>query len=188
MEAPQKRCRTSVVWEHFHLETPNKVRCVYCDRYLAYCNNTSSMMRHLRSTHPAILLGAEDGIPSVPRPATDTVGPSMQCMHCLKNNYNWNIITTFWDTVYKVHSPMPYNLMSQSQLPIMLKIASMWINYNIILCEYTFYRSTYEYPIYCQWQHHFGFPICCSSTFHNIFLCTPSIKMHNITLFRKVSK
>lgn len=89
MEAPQKRCRTSVVWEHFHLETPNKVRCMYCDRQLAYCNNTSSMMRHLRSTHPAILQGADDGsIPPVPRPATDTAGPSKQGMHCLKYNYN----------------------------------------------------------------------------------------------------
>ncbi|XDV36064.1 hypothetical protein PO909_005915 [Leuciscus waleckii] len=78
MEAPQKRCRTSVVWEHFHLETPNKVRCVYCDWQLAYCNNTSSMMCHLRSTHPAILQGAEDGIPPVPRPATDSAGPSKQ--------------------------------------------------------------------------------------------------------------
>ncbi|XP_056090727.1 uncharacterized protein LOC130070380 [Rhinichthys klamathensis goyatoka] len=35
-------------------------------------------MRHLRSTHPAILQGAEDGIPPVPRPATDTAGPSKQ--------------------------------------------------------------------------------------------------------------
>lgn len=60
MKAPQKRCGTSVVGEHFHLETPNKVRCMYCDRQLAYCNNTSSMMRHLRSTHPAILQGADD--------------------------------------------------------------------------------------------------------------------------------
>ncbi|XP_052407935.1 zinc finger BED domain-containing protein 4-like [Carassius gibelio] len=79
MEAPQKRCRKSVVWEHFHLETPNKVRCMYCDRQLAYFNNTSSMMRHLRSTHPAILQCAEDGnFPPVPRPATDTAGPSKQ--------------------------------------------------------------------------------------------------------------
>ncbi|XP_026098618.1 zinc finger BED domain-containing protein 4-like [Carassius auratus] len=79
MEAPQKRCRKSVVWEHFHLETPNKVRCMYCYRQLAYFNNTSSMMRHLRSTHPAILQCAEDGnIPPVPRPATDTAGPSKQ--------------------------------------------------------------------------------------------------------------
>ncbi|KAG1925517.1 zinc finger BED domain-containing protein [Pimephales promelas] len=37
------------------------------------------MVRHLRSTHPAILQGAEDGsVPPVPRPATDTLGPTKQ--------------------------------------------------------------------------------------------------------------
>ncbi len=84
MEAPHKRCRPSMVWEHFHLETQNKVRCMYCDRQLAYCNNTSSMMRHLRSTHPALLGGAEDGnIAPAPRPAIGTAGPSKQGMYAL---------------------------------------------------------------------------------------------------------
>ena len=46
MEAPQKRCRTSVVWEHFRLETPNKARCVYCDRQQQYIIHDAPFEEH----------------------------------------------------------------------------------------------------------------------------------------------
>ena len=49
--APQKRAR-SYVWEHFDLLRSGKVKCLICIQELAYSNNTSSMLRHLRSKHP----------------------------------------------------------------------------------------------------------------------------------------
>ncbi|KAI2643784.1 E3 SUMO-protein ligase ZBED1 [Labeo rohita] len=54
MENARKRPR-SQVWEHFSLDTPNKVSCLICDQTLSYSNNTSSMLRHLRSKHPNAL-------------------------------------------------------------------------------------------------------------------------------------
>ncbi|KAL1252152.1 hypothetical protein QQF64_019948 [Cirrhinus molitorella] len=41
--------------EHFSLDTPNKVSCLICDQTLSYSNNTSSVLRHLRSKHPNAL-------------------------------------------------------------------------------------------------------------------------------------
>lgn len=47
----------------------------------------------LRSTHPALLKGAEDGkIPPVHRPAIDTAGPSKQGMHCRKSNSEHKVL------------------------------------------------------------------------------------------------
>ncbi|XP_054635140.1 zinc finger BED domain-containing protein 4-like isoform X1 [Dunckerocampus dactyliophorus] len=40
-----------MAWDHFTLVSPNKVRCLICPQELAYHDNTSSMMRHLRSIH-----------------------------------------------------------------------------------------------------------------------------------------
>ncbi|KAK7901739.1 hypothetical protein WMY93_018508 [Mugilogobius chulae] len=48
---PAKRVR-SYVWEHFDLMSPTQVKCLKCGQELAYCNNTSSMVRHLRRKHP----------------------------------------------------------------------------------------------------------------------------------------
>jgi len=31
-----------------------------------------------------------------------------------------------------------------------IQVATLCCQYNIIFCEYTFYRSTYEYPIYSK--------------------------------------
>ena len=42
------------MWEHFDLVSPNKVQCLQCPVNLAYCNNTSSMLRHLRAKHPGL--------------------------------------------------------------------------------------------------------------------------------------
>ncbi len=94
MEAPRKRYHPSVVWEYFHLETQNKVRCMSCDRQLAYCNNTSPMLHHLRSTYPA-LWGGGGGVQRmapVPRPAIDTAVPSKQGMHCMKPNSDHKVL------------------------------------------------------------------------------------------------
>ncbi|XP_055082535.1 E3 SUMO-protein ligase ZBED1-like isoform X2 [Periophthalmus magnuspinnatus] len=43
--------KRSMVWEHFDLTKPNKVRCMLCTQVLSYTNNTSSMLRHLRARH-----------------------------------------------------------------------------------------------------------------------------------------
>ncbi|KAK1878227.1 Zinc finger BED domain containing protein 1 [Dissostichus eleginoides] len=48
---PAKKRRTSPVWEHFDLISPNKVKCLLCSRELGYNNNTSSMLRHYRAIH-----------------------------------------------------------------------------------------------------------------------------------------
>ncbi|KAM3623100.1 uncharacterized protein V6R79_007000 [Siganus canaliculatus] len=58
--------KRSVAWDHFDLIAPNKVRCLMCPRELAYHDNTSSMMRHLRSIHHV-------GTPEI---APQTVAPS----------------------------------------------------------------------------------------------------------------
>ncbi|KAF7641461.1 hypothetical protein LDENG_00280640 [Lucifuga dentata] len=50
MEPVKKRVR-SQVWEHFDLISPNKIQCLLCPRQLAYKDNTSSMLRHLRAKH-----------------------------------------------------------------------------------------------------------------------------------------
>ncbi|XP_030018693.1 uncharacterized protein LOC115438939 [Sphaeramia orbicularis] len=51
MDVPVSKRRRSVAWEHFQLETPNKVRCRICAKQLAYRNNTSTMIRHLTRVH-----------------------------------------------------------------------------------------------------------------------------------------
>ncbi|KAK1888975.1 Zinc finger BED domain containing protein 4 [Dissostichus eleginoides] len=48
---PAKKRRTSPVWEHFDLISPNKVKRLVCSRELGYNNNTSSMLRHYRAIH-----------------------------------------------------------------------------------------------------------------------------------------
>ncbi|KAK1900426.1 Zinc finger BED domain containing protein 1 [Dissostichus eleginoides] len=48
---PAKKRRTSPVWEHLDLISPNKVKCLLCSRELGYNNNTSSMLRHYRAIH-----------------------------------------------------------------------------------------------------------------------------------------
>ncbi|KAK1888545.1 Zinc finger BED domain containing protein 4 [Dissostichus eleginoides] len=48
---PAKKRRTSPVWEHLDLISPNKVKCLVCSRELGYNNNTSSMLRHYRAIH-----------------------------------------------------------------------------------------------------------------------------------------
>ncbi len=58
-------------------------------------------MRHLRSTHPADLGGAEDGnIAPAPRPAIDTAGPSKQGMHCMKFNSDHKVLTLFRKSIF----------------------------------------------------------------------------------------
>ncbi|XP_039616000.1 E3 SUMO-protein ligase ZBED1-like [Polypterus senegalus] len=53
MEGSCKRSR-SLVWNYFDLVSPSKVKCMICDKQLAFSSNTSSMLRHLRSTHPGV--------------------------------------------------------------------------------------------------------------------------------------
>ncbi|XP_062316271.1 nicotinamide/nicotinic acid mononucleotide adenylyltransferase 1 isoform X1 [Osmerus eperlanus] len=60
---PAKKRKSSTVWEHFELTSPNKVKCLICLRDLVYSNNTSSMLRHYRALH--------DGTHHVEKPQTN---------------------------------------------------------------------------------------------------------------------
>ncbi|XP_051918634.1 E3 SUMO-protein ligase ZBED1-like [Hippocampus zosterae] len=53
--ADRKRARSSDMWEHFSLITPDKVQCSACSAELKYHGNTSSMVRHFAAKHgPAL--------------------------------------------------------------------------------------------------------------------------------------
>ncbi|KAG5855377.1 uncharacterized protein LOC135247332 [Anguilla rostrata] len=59
MEIPEGRIGRSWVWDYFTLLNPNKVQCGLCQNMLSYNKNTSGMLRHIRTRHPAaILIGA----------------------------------------------------------------------------------------------------------------------------------
>ncbi|XP_061088134.1 uncharacterized protein LOC133122268 isoform X1 [Conger conger] len=59
MEMPEGRIGRSWVWDYFTLLNPNKVKCGLCENLLSYNKNTSGMLRHIRTRHPAaILIGA----------------------------------------------------------------------------------------------------------------------------------
>ena len=51
-EQPVPKRAHSYAWEHFDLINPKKVKCLICAQELTFSNNTSSMLRHLRSKHP----------------------------------------------------------------------------------------------------------------------------------------
>ncbi|XP_019748743.1 zinc finger BED domain-containing protein 1-like [Hippocampus comes] len=54
-EQDRKRARSSDMWEHFSLITPDKVQCLACSAELKYHGNTSSMVRHFAAKHgPAL--------------------------------------------------------------------------------------------------------------------------------------
>ncbi|MEQ2239099.1 hypothetical protein ILYODFUR_001077 [Ilyodon furcidens] len=41
------------MWDHFKLNRKeNTVQCMDCETELAFCNNTSSMLKHLSRKHP----------------------------------------------------------------------------------------------------------------------------------------
>ncbi|KAJ8404766.1 hypothetical protein AAFF_G00331530 [Aldrovandia affinis] len=70
-------CR-SWVWGHFTLLNPNKVQCGLCNNLLSYYKNTSGMLRHIRTRHPAV---HQCDTPSVIMAATQTesdgfIGPA----------------------------------------------------------------------------------------------------------------
>ncbi|XP_049899259.1 zinc finger BED domain-containing protein 4-like [Epinephelus moara] len=50
-EHPVPKRSRSYAWEHFDLINPKRVKCLVCAQELTISNNTSSMLRHLRSKH-----------------------------------------------------------------------------------------------------------------------------------------
>ncbi|KAI1886950.1 hypothetical protein AGOR_G00201040 [Albula goreensis] len=68
MDMPEGKGGRSWVWGHFTLLSPNKVQCGLCNNLLSYCKNTSTMVRHIRTRHPAV----NHCTPSFTAPPTQT--------------------------------------------------------------------------------------------------------------------
>ncbi|KAJ8365592.1 hypothetical protein SKAU_G00144230 [Synaphobranchus kaupii] len=54
MDMTEGKGGRSWLWEHFTLLSPDKVQCGLCKNVLCYCNDTSGMLRHIRTRHPAV--------------------------------------------------------------------------------------------------------------------------------------
>ncbi|KAJ8264439.1 hypothetical protein GJAV_G00149160 [Gymnothorax javanicus] len=67
----------SWVWGHFTMLSSTKVQCGICNSLLRYCNNTSTMIRHMRARHPAVCEGDTANVPVAP-PQIETDGTLRQ--------------------------------------------------------------------------------------------------------------
>ena len=56
------RSKRSPAWEYFELKNDNNdARCKICDALFKYNNSTTSLMYHLKNTHPVVVLGESSG-------------------------------------------------------------------------------------------------------------------------------
>ncbi|KAK0133125.1 Zinc finger BED domain-containing protein 1 [Merluccius polli] len=58
-----KRAKHSPAWEHYTVKDEN-AQCKYCHTVLKYNSSTTSMLYHLKSQHPTVVVQVESGTPS----------------------------------------------------------------------------------------------------------------------------